>query len=179
MIHTGRLGSTRVSLGASSKGERFRKPSVGFEDLAALVEGLALSHELRIFESSAGQLFKAGLALAGGGLQSAAQRAEQEAAQQFILGADKGLSAARITLARRPAIQLTIDPVRFVPLGRQHVQAAQLGDAAPQLDISAAASHVRRDSDLPLLAGSGDDLRFFAMPHGVEQVERQAKCSGS
>ena len=37
----------------------------------------------------------------------------------------------------------------------------ELGDAAGELDVGAAAGHVRRDGDLPGLPGLGDDRRFL------------------
>ena len=82
---------------------------------------------------------------------------------------------ARVALAGgRPKSWRSTRPeaVRF---GGDHVQAAQFGDAAGELDVGAAAGHVGGDGDLAALAGLGDDRRFLGRLRRVEHAMRPAR----
>jgi hypothetical protein len=58
-----------------------------------------------------------------------------------------------------------IDAPALVPVGADHVQAAQLGNSGPQLDIGASSRHVGGNGDGAQLASSGNHLRLqFFMP---------------
>src|SRR3712207_7969000 len=52
-----------------------------------------------------------------------------------------------VALAARAAAQLVVDAPRLVALRAEDVEPAQLDDALPELDVDAAAGHVRRDRD--------------------------------
>ena len=60
---------------------------------------------------------------------------------------DEELRAARIALPAGAAAQLVVDPPALVPVRADHVQTAELRDAWPELDVDAAAGHVRGDRD--------------------------------
>src|SRR5438046_1859845 len=76
--------------------------------------------------------------------------------------------------AARPAAQLVVDPARLVPLGAEHVEPAEIGDAVGELDVDAAAGHVGRDRDRADLARVLDDLRLPLVLLGVEDGVRNA-----
>ena len=76
---------------------------------------------------------------------------------QRILERHEELRAARIALPAGASAQLSIDPAALVPVGADHVQAAELGDAGAETDIDAAAGHVRRNGDRVRLAGARHD----------------------
>ena len=59
-----------------------------------------------------------------------------------------------------------------MPLGAEHVEAAELDDALAELDVDAAAGHVRRDRDRAGLARVLDDLRLALVLLRVEDVVR-------
>src|SRR4026209_1044871 len=49
--------------------------------------------------------------------------------------------------APRPPAGRVVGPARLVPFGREHVEPAELDDPFPELDVDAAAGHVRGDRD--------------------------------
>src|SRR3954471_8794122 len=88
---------------------------------------------------------------------------------QLILGAHDRFTAARVALPAAAAEELPVDAPRIVALGADDVQAAELDDAGPELDVSAAPGHVGRDRDAPALACLGDDFGFVGVLPRVEQ----------
>ncbi len=72
------------------------------------------------------------------------------------------------------AAQLVVDAPRLVALGAEDVQAAELAHAVAELDVDAAAGHVRRDRDGADLAGVLDDLGLALVLLGVQHVVRDA-----
>src|SRR5215472_16395465 len=65
-----------------------------------------------------------------------------EIAHQVVFETDVEPRCARIALARATSAQLPIDPPRFVTLGPDHHQAAQVSYARAELNIGAASGHV-------------------------------------
>ena len=63
---------------------------------------------------------------------------------------------------------------RLVALRPEHVEAAELAHLVVDLDVDAAAGHVRRDRDRALQAGVDDDLALALVLLGVEDVVRDA-----
>ena len=70
-----------------------------------------------------------------------------EQAHEVVLGGEVEARLARVALAAGAAAKLVVDPARLVALGAEHVEAAELADAVAELDVDAAAGHVRRDRD--------------------------------
>ncbi len=75
-------------------------------------------------------------------------------------------------MARATPAQLPIYPPRFVPLGTDHHQAAFVRHAGPELNVGAAAGHVRRNRDRARLTGARHDFRLLHMILGVQHVVR-------
>src|SRR5215210_6468920 len=88
----------------------------------------------------AGQLPLAVIALAEprGGLLA-------EGLDDLVLQRDEELGVAGVALPGAAAGELAVDAPGLVPLGADDVQAALLGHPRAQLDVGAAAGHVRRD----------------------------------
>ena len=57
-----------------------------------------------------------------------------------------------------------------MPLGADDVQAAQIDDALAQLDVGAAARHVRGDRHRARSPGVRDDLRLALVVLGVQHL---------
>ena len=97
-----------------------------------------------------------------------------EEAHEVVLGREVEARLARVALAPRAAAQLVVDPSRLVPLGAEDVQAAEVDDALAELDVDAAAGHVRRDRDRAALARVLDDLALALVLLRVQDVVRDA-----
>src|SRR5436190_11166904 len=95
-----------------------------------------------------------------------------EEADEIVLSGQIKARLAGVALAARAAAQLVVDPPRLVPLGAEHVEAAELADTLAQLDVDAAAGHVGRDRDRVRLAGIDDDLALTLVLLRVEDVVR-------
>src|SRR6266511_2439236 len=95
-----------------------------------------------------------------------------EEADQVVLAGEVEAGLARVALAARAAAQLVVDPAGLVALRGEHVEPARLDDAVGELDVDAAAGHVRRDRDRPELAGVLDDLGLARVLLGVEDGVR-------
>ena len=95
-----------------------------------------------------------------------------EQAHEVVLGGQVEARLARVALAAGAAAELVVDAPRLVPLGAEHVEAAQVDDALAELDVDAAAGHVRRDRDRADLAGVLDDLRLARVLLRVQDVVR-------
>ena len=91
-----------------------------------------------------------------------------EDAHQVILEGQEESRLARIPLATRPAAELIVDAPRFVTLGADDVETADIGDTFAEHDVGAAPRHVRCDRDAAALPGIGDDIRLFLVQLGVE-----------
>src|SRR5579862_4717438 len=83
-----------------------------------------------------------------------------EQAHEIVLAGEVEARLAGVALAAGAAAKLVVDAPRLVPLGREHVQAAELRHALAELDVDAATRHVRRDRHRAALAGVLDDLRL-------------------
>ena len=77
----------------------------------------------------------------------------REQAHEIVLAGEVEARLAGVALAAGAAAELVVDPARLVPLGAEHVEAAELAHAFAELDVDAAAGHVRRDRDRAGLAG--------------------------
>ena len=97
-----------------------------------------------------------------------------EQADEVVLRREVEARLARVALAARAAAELVVDAARLVPLGREHVEAAQVDDAFAELDVDAAAGHVGRDRDGARLAGVLDDLGLPLVLLCVQHVVRDA-----
>src|SRR6266511_1587011 len=97
-----------------------------------------------------------------------------EEADQVVLAGEVEAGLARVALAARAAAQLVVDPAGLVALRGEHVEPARLDDAVGELDVDAAAGHVRRDRDRPELAGVLDDLGLARVLLGVEDGVRDS-----
>src|SRR5256885_16981089 len=84
-----------------------------------------------------------------------------EVPHEIVFETDVKSRAARITLARATSAQLPIDPARFVALGADNKQSAPVGHAFAELNVGAAAGHVRRNRNRSRLARALDDLSFL------------------
>src|SRR5262249_16165180 len=76
----------------------------------------------------------------------------------------------------RGAGELVVDRRGVVGLRGKHVEPADLAHALAELDVHAAAGHVRRDRDGAGLAGVLDDLRLALVLLGVQHVVRDASA---
>src|SRR4029078_4527338 len=81
---------------------------------------------------------------------------------------------ARVALAAGTAAQLGVDAPRLVALSPEHGQPADVEHALAELDVDAAAGHVRRDRDRAGLAGVRDDLALALVLLRVQDVVRDA-----
>ena len=70
-----------------------------------------------------------------------------EQAHDLVLAREVEARLAGVALAARAAAQLVVDAPRLVALGAEHVEAAELEHPVVELDVDAAAGHVRRDRD--------------------------------
>src|SRR6266508_3027127 len=95
-----------------------------------------------------------------------------EEADEVVLTREVEPRLAGIALAPRAAPELVVDAPRFVALGAEHVEAAEVDDALVELDVDAAAGHVRRDRDRSPLACVLDDLRLALVLLRVQDVVR-------
>src|SRR5690606_37811059 len=95
------------------------------------------------------------------------------ALQEVVLCACEHLCDARISLPGSAAEELAIDAPAAVRLGCDDVEPAILRDAAPEMDVGAAAGHVRRDGNSARLPRLGDDLRLLAVLPRVEDAVRE------
>src|SRR5436305_982371 len=93
-----------------------------------------------------------------------------EQAHELVVAGEVEPRLSRIALATGAPAQLVVDPARLVPLGPEHVQAAEVANAVAELDVDAAAGHVRRDRDRVRLARVLDDLRLARVLLRVEDV---------
>jgi len=90
--------------------------------------------------------------------------------EELVLQGLEGLSRARVALAGAPTEQLPVNAASLVSLRGDDVQAAQIGHASAQLDVRPSTGHVRCDGDAAGLAGFGDDLGFFGVTDGVQDL---------
>ena len=97
-----------------------------------------------------------------------------EQAHEVVRAGEVEARLARVALAARAAAQLVVDAACLVPLGAEHVEAAELAHLVVDLDVDAAARHVRRDRDRADLAGVLDDLGLARVLLRVQDVVRDA-----
>ena len=109
------------------------------------------------------------------------QRHHAVAPDQVVVERDEEARGAGIALPAGAAAQLMVDALALVPVGADHVEAAERGDGLAvalirpaEPDVGAAAGHVRRDRDRAERAGPGDDLRFVRILARVQHVVRHA-----
>ena len=108
-------------------------------------------------------------------LHDARDALRTEEAHQLVLERNEELRRARVALTRAAPAQLAVDAPRLVTLGADYVEAAHLGDARPELDVRAAACHVRRDRDAPALARERHDLRLAGVVLRVQHLVRDVR----
>ena len=96
--------------------------------------------------------------------------------ENFVVEREELAVRAGVALPAAAADELAVDPLRFVQLGANHVQAAELVHAGAEPDVGAAAGHVRGDHHFAPLAGRGDDLGFLRDVPGVEHRVFDAAC---
>ena len=97
-----------------------------------------------------------------------------EQAHELVLAGQVEARLAGVALSAGAAAELVVDPARLVPLGADDVEAAELEHALAELDVDAAAGHVRRDRDGAELAGVHDDLGLALVLLRVQDVVRDA-----
>ena len=68
-----------------------------------------------------------------------------EETHQVVFERDEEMGRTRIALTRAAAAQLAVNAARFMALGAEHVQAAQLGNPGSQFNVGAATRHVGGD----------------------------------
>ena len=93
-----------------------------------------------------------------------------EPAHEVVFEGDEEPRGARVALAARAPSQLVVDAARLVALGADHMEAARVLDAGAELDVRAAAGHVRCDGDRTRLPGAGDDRRLALVLLRVEDL---------
>ena len=93
---------------------------------------------------------------------------------EVILEAEEKVGAAGVALPRATAAQLAVNPARFVPLGAEHMQAADTGDAVGKFDVRAASGHIGGDGDGATLSRARYNFRFLFVVFGVEHAVRNA-----
>ena len=97
-----------------------------------------------------------------------------EQAHEIVLPGEVEARLAGIALTAGAAAQLVVDPAGLVALGAEHVEAAELAHRVVDLDVDAAARHVRRDRHGPDTAGVLDDLGLagvlLRVQHGVRDA---------
>ena len=93
-----------------------------------------------------------------------------EETDEVVLGREVEAALAGVALTPRAAAQLVVDAPALVALGAQHVEAAELGHARPELDVDAAAGHVGGDGHRAGKPGVLDDLGLALVLLGVEDV---------
>ena len=98
----------------------------------------------------------------------------REQADEVVQAGEVEARLARVALTAGAAAELVVDPARLVALGAEHVQPAELEDALAELDVDAAAGHVRRDRDRALLARPLDDPGLLLVLLRVEDVVRDS-----
>ena len=103
----------------------------------------------------------------------------QAGQQQIVVQGEILAERAGVALAAAAADQLAVDAAGVVHLGADHVQAAQFGHAVAELDVGAAAGHVRRDGHLAGQAGAGDDVGLGGDVVGVEHLVLDARARSS
>ncbi len=97
-----------------------------------------------------------------------------EEPHEVVLAGEVEAGLARVALAARAAAELVVDPARLVPLGAEDVEPAELAHRVVDLDVDAAAGHVRRDRDRADLPGVLDDLRLARVLLRVQHLVRDA-----
>src|SRR5262249_33481599 len=143
------------------------------EDVLARDEVLLLDLLLSAFDLVGEDLRLHGLILGDlEALHDALDPVAGEQAHQIVLAGEVEARLPGIALTPGAAAQLVVDPARLVALRAEHVQAAEIDDALFELDVDAAAGHVRRDRDGALLARVLDDLRLARVLLCIEDVVR-------
>src|SRR6266511_1439356 len=97
-----------------------------------------------------------------------------EEAHEFVFAREIEARLACVALAARAATELVVDPARLVAFGAEHVETARFEHALAELDVDAAAGHVRRDRDRAELARILDDLRLALVLLRVQDGVRDA-----
>ena len=97
-----------------------------------------------------------------------------EQADEVVAAREVEARRAGVALATGAAAQLVVDPARLVALGAEDVQAAERADLVVDLDVDAAACHVRRDRHRPAVAGVLDDLGLARVLFRVQDRVRDA-----
>ena len=90
--------------------------------------------------------------------------------EQVVLEREVEARGARVPLPSRAAAQLVVDPAGLVPLRPDDVEPPLPDDPLAQLDVHAAAGHVRGDGHPSRMARLGDDLRLLLVVLGVQNV---------
>ena len=70
-----------------------------------------------------------------------------EQAHQVVLEREVEARRSRVALPPGPASELAVDAPRLVALGAEDVEPTEVGHAGAELDVGAAAGHVRGDRD--------------------------------
>ena len=134
-----------------------------------------LDAALRGFDGAVQQRMLQRLAFDEGLLQHAGDDAGVgEEAHQVVFERNEELRAARVALAGTAPAQLAVDAARFVALGAEHEEPAELAHAFAELDVGPAARHVGGDGHGAALTRLRDDLRFDFVILRVQHVVRNA-----
>src|SRR4029079_4031372 len=93
---------------------------------------------------------------------------------EIVLAGEVEARLTGVALAAGAAAELVVDPARLVALGAEDVETAELAHALAELDVDAAAGHVRRDRDRARLARLLNDPGLLLVLLRVEDVVRDA-----
>ncbi|MBN1512377.1 MAG: hypothetical protein JXB13_10210, partial [Phycisphaerae bacterium] len=120
------------------------EPVVGVHDGLSLPQRESLGAKLGEPEDRAG----GGRGNVAGGVHMSPAEAGGESGgistDELVFQTDDGLRGSRIALPGAASEKLAVNASGLVPLGGDHVEAAELGDAPAELDVRASSGHVRR-----------------------------------
>src|SRR6185503_11066735 len=108
-----------------------------------------------------------------------AQPRRRVRAHDVVVERQDSLVAARIALAARASEHLPIEARGLVAFGADDVQPAERRNAAAELDVGAAAGHVRRNRDASCLTRLRHDRGLDRLISSVENLVRQPRARQS
>ncbi len=132
-------------------------------EVSAFDLSLGLSEELaHAFDLSGGGLAE--------GLVTFGLVGSEAGEEEFVVEGEELAIGSGIALAPASADQLAVDAGGIVHFGANDVQSAEFLDMVLELDVGAAAGHVRGDGHFVLQAGAGDDIGLLLDLMGVEDL---------
>ncbi len=148
---------------------------VVLEDVLALDEVLLLDLLLRVLDLVREDLLIHGLVVRDlEPVHDVVEPVAGEQAHEVVLAREVEARLAGVSLAARAAAELVVDAAGLVALGAEHVEPAEPADLVVDLDVDAAAGHVRRDRDRADLTCVLDDLGLARVLLRVQHLVRDA-----